>query len=72
MTKSRICATATGLPANATITDCQHDAVILAEIVEAIDLLTNEGKRFDSVRFAITEVALEKARKLADDLDVLS
>lgn len=49
--------------------DCQHDAVILAGMMEGIDLMSNEGPVFDNARVAVTMAALELAKKLADDLD---
>jgi len=71
MTKNRICATDEGLPAKITLSECQSNAVILAEMVDGIDLMANEGKRFDSARIAVTVAALERANRLASDLEAL-
>ncbi len=49
--------------------DCQHDATVLAGMLEAIDLMGNEGAIFDNARISVTIEALTKAKKLADDLD---
>lgn len=52
-----------------TIEDIQHDAVVLSALLEGIDLMDNEGSAFDEARHAVTMVALERARALANDLD---
>ena len=54
-----------------TLADCQHDAIILAEMLEGIDLMGNEGGVFDGPRIAVTIVALERAKALANALDKL-
>lgn len=54
------------------MTDCQTDAVVLAGMVEAIDLMHNEGgANWENAVTAVTIAALARARKLADDLDEL-
>jgi len=52
-----------------TLADLQSDAVVLAGKLRGIDLMQNEGKMFDGARISITTAALERAEKLADDLD---
>lgn len=59
----------TGLPKTKTLTQCQHDAVVLSGMIEAIDLMGNEGEQFDCARVSVTMEALEKAKRLAVDLD---
>lgn len=54
-----------------TLIDCQHDAVVLSELLRGVDLMANEGKMFDSARVAVTMVALQRAEELANDLDRL-
>ncbi|WP_294610642.1 hypothetical protein [uncultured Roseovarius sp.] len=51
------------------IRDCQSDAVILAEMLDGISLMSNEGKQFDSARVAVTVAALDRAKVLAEALD---
>lgn len=48
--------------------DCQHAAVILADVLKAIAFVLNDG---GSV-IAIAEMAQAHAQKLADDLDLIS
>lgn len=55
-----------------TLSDCQINAVVLAALIEGIDLMGNEGKTFDDTRVAVTTVALRLANELASDLDRLS
>lgn len=52
-----------------TLSDCQHDAVILATVLEGIDLMGNEGEPFDNARGGTTILALRLAQELADNLD---
>ena len=54
-----------------TLTDCQSDAAILSDIIEAIDLMNNEGAMFKNSRDAVTIAALRMANELANDLDRL-
>lgn len=54
-----------------TLSDCHHDAVVLAEMLEGIDLMGNEGATFDSARIAVTIAAMEWAQRLRDDLETL-
>jgi hypothetical protein len=74
MTTNHTSAADAGMPKQPlkSLSDCQHDAVILAGMIEGIDLMGNEGTIFDEARAATTVAALEHARRLADDLDVLS
>lgn len=55
-----------------TLSDCQINAVVLAALIEGIDLMGNEGETFDDTRVAVTTVALRLANELASDLDRLS
>lgn len=59
------------MPANKALSQCHHDAEIVSQMLLGIDLMGNEGKAFDSPRIAITMAALEKAEKLAADLDAI-
>ena len=52
-----------------TVRDCQHDAVLLKGLIEGLDLMENEGPRFENARVSLTMVALQWAQQLADDLD---
>ena len=52
-----------------TLEEIQHDAVVLSALLEGIDLMNNEGAAFDDARNAVTGIALEKARALANDMD---
>lgn len=54
-------------PAHPNLSDCQHDAVILMGLIDAIDLLDNEGQR--NAMTSVVSIALKAARQLADDLD---
>ncbi|MFD0981618.1 hypothetical protein [Tropicimonas aquimaris] len=54
------------------VSDCQSDAVVLAGMVEAIDLMANEGERFGNAIAAVTIAALDRANKLASDLDSIN
>ena len=54
-----------------TLLDCQTDAIILAALMEGIDLMENEGDIFKNARAASMRVAARLARELADDLDNL-
>ncbi|MGR3477401.1 hypothetical protein [Sulfitobacter sp.] len=54
-------------PARATISDCQCDATILSGLLDAIDLLDNDGNR--NAVTAVVTAAKKMADKLADDLD---
>ena len=55
------------VPTRASLADCQGDAVILAALLEAIDLLDNEGHH--NAMTGVISVALKAATRLADDLD---
>ncbi|SNT38017.1 hypothetical protein [Tropicimonas sediminicola] len=72
MTEQRACATDTGLTIERRVSDCQSDAVVLAGMVEAIDLMANEGERFGNAIAAVTIAALDRANKLASDLDSIN
>mgnify|MGYP003631896224 CR=1 FL=1 len=50
-----------------TLSDCQCDAVILSGLLDAIDLLDNEGSR--NAMTSVVSAATRLANKLADDLD---
>ena len=52
-----------------TLPECQHEAVLLSEMLEGITLMDNEGDHFAGPRTAITMVAHEKANMLAEALD---
>lgn len=54
-------------PARANLSDCQCDAVILSGLLDAIDLLDNEGNR--NAMTSVVSAARGYANKLADDLD---
>jgi hypothetical protein len=60
-------ATPANNPARATIGDCQCDATILSGLLDAIDLLDNDGNR--NAVTAVVTAAKKMADKLADDLD---
>lgn len=54
------------------IKNCQCQAAILAEMLEGIDLMSNEGKQFDGARVAVTVAALDRAKVLAEALDQIN
>jgi hypothetical protein len=56
----------TGLPKK-TLAECQHDAVILSGLMEAIDYLSEDQCRAGQATLII--IANERARALANDLD---
>ncbi len=45
------------MPELKTLSDCQHVAVLLVDMIEAIDLMGNEGALFGSARTAVTVAA---------------
>lgn len=49
------------------IRDCQHNAVLLAALLEGIGVLDNEGQGSNAMT-AMIDIAIERARDLADDL----
>ncbi len=53
--------------ARAALNECQCDAAILSGLLDAIDLLDNEGNR--SAMTSVVSTAKVLANKLADDLD---
>lgn len=66
-TKERAGATDEVVPGK-TLLDCQTDAIILAGLMEGIDLMENEGEIFKNARAASMRVAARLAQELADDL----
>ncbi len=46
-----------------TLSDCQHDAVVLVGLLNAIDLMGSAGQMYDSGRIAVTIAALERVRR---------
>ncbi|MAC77566.1 MAG: hypothetical protein CML66_05835 [Rhodobacteraceae bacterium] len=70
------CGNETGLPKLKTLGDCQTDAIVLAGILEAVDLMLSENSGSDGMtwRNAIASVvtaARKRADDLADDLDLV-
>ena len=55
-----------------TLDECEHDAIILAGVVQALDLLDHEGKEYESARAAVTTAALRMADRLAEDVSKLA
>lgn len=53
--------------APARLADCQHNAVILSSLLEAIDLLDTEGHA--NAMTGVVAMAVRLASSLADDLD---
>lgn len=51
------------------LADCQHDAAILAELLEGLHLMDQNSDFSGEVRASLLIVALEKSRQLAADLD---
>lgn len=49
------------------IRDCQYNAVLLAALLEGIGVLDNEGQSANAMT-AMIDIAIERARDLADDL----
>jgi hypothetical protein len=60
-------ATPANNPARPSLKDCQTDAVILMGLLEAIDLLDNEGHT--NAMTSVVSAAYALARRLSDDLD---
>lgn len=55
-----------------TMRTIQHDAVLLQGMLEGIDLMQNEGARFEGPRITLTMVALRMATRLVNDLDAVT
>lgn len=53
------------------LSDCQHDALTLTGMLESVDLMNNEGELYEEARTATTRAAIEKARRLYEDLEEL-
>ena len=70
MPNDHVPATDTGSPATKTLRDCQHDAVMLAALVEGVGILDDEGSA--NARCALVGLTLEKANELSRNLDLLS
>ena len=51
--------------------DCYHDAVLLAGLIDAIDILRSESSSdfASNAATAVQDAARERAHKLADDMD---
>lgn len=54
------------------IENCEYDAIILAGVVQALDLLDQEGETYETARSAVTTTALRMATRLADDVSNLA
>lgn len=53
-----------------TLSDCQHDAVLLHGMLEAIDFIENEGA-CDGGRTALVMIAVQRSRQLISDLEMV-
>lgn len=53
------------------VQDCHGEAVILAQMLRGIDLMSTEGAKFNGARVAVTIAAVERAERLAAALDTI-
>lgn len=52
--------------------ECEHDAIVLAGVVQALELLDHDGKEYEAARAGVTDAALRMANRLAEDLSSLA